>query len=78
MSIQLFKSLTDRSMFFLQNCSGGGGGGGRGSKKKINFPGPNLIGKFGHGGSGLKKRSPDLRCPEVGITVYIMLFCKGV
>ena len=27
MSIQLFKSLTDRSMFFLQNCSGGGGGG---------------------------------------------------
>ena len=37
MSIQLFKSLTDRSMFFLQNCSerGGGGGGGGPKKKKI-------------------------------------------
>ena len=28
MSIQLFKSLTDRSMFFLQNCSERGGEGG--------------------------------------------------
>ena len=34
MSIQLFKSLTDRSMFFLQNCSGGGGGGGVGGPNK--------------------------------------------
>ena len=30
------------------------------------------------GGAGLKKRSPDLRSPEVGITVYTRLFCKGV
>ena len=32
----------------------------------------------GGGGAGLKKRSPDLRSPEVGMTVYTRLFCKGV
>ena len=32
----------------------------------------------GGGGAGLKKRSPDLRSPEVGITVYTRLFYKGV
>ena len=49
-------------------------------KKKRNF-----LGGESHqqirlqgGGAGLKKRSPDLRSPEVGITVYTRLFYKGV
>ena len=48
-------------------------------KKKFSGGG-GLISKFGcrGGGAGLKKRSPDLRSPEVGMTVYTRLFCKGV
>ena len=48
-------------------------------KKKFSGGGGSLISKFGYrGGAGLEKRSPDLRSPEVGITVYTRLFCKGV
>ena len=57
-----------------------GGGGGRvgdANKKEIFWGGVSSANAVA-GGAGLKKRSPDLRSPEVGISLYTRLFCKGV
>ena len=56
---------------------GGGGRVGDANKKEIFWGGVSSANAVA-GGAGLKKRSPDLRSPEVGITVYTRLFCKGV
>ena len=47
-------------------------------KKKFSGGGVSSANSVAGGGAGLKKRSPDLRSPEVGMTVYTRLFCKGV
>ena len=62
----LLKSLTDRSRFFLRNCSVGGVGG---PNKKESFRG-DRFGEFGRG-CWSEKKYPDSRSLEIGISAKV-------